>query len=348
MRLFRPLPPALVLFILSPVVAELLSGTLTPREFFNPGMLLLSLTFYGSGSILIRERLICWNKGWPSLLVLGAAYAILEEGLMVKCFFNPDWPGLGLHGAYGRLAGVNWFLVLRLMIYHSLISIAIPIVFVQLMYPARRKASWIPGWSQALFVALLAAGVAVGFRLTPYRPPLVPYLLAWLVFILLIVLARRLPRQPFQSHARPKVRPKVRPIWFLLLGFVSVLCFVLVSKLPDTRIPFGVALLMTAGLIGLILGLVLWLSGNGGSWTARHRYALGAGALWFFVIFLLLSEMDHKGDVKHQGKALVALEGLVFLLAMARQARYAERLEIESDSRTAAVETGPPGRTPGR
>jgi len=42
------------------------------------------------------------------LFVLGAAYGVLEEGLMVKSFFDPNWMDLGVLGSYGLWMGVNW------------------------------------------------------------------------------------------------------------------------------------------------------------------------------------------------------------------------------------------------
>jgi probable HAF family extracellular repeat protein len=60
--------------------------------------LLVLTALYGSGSILIRELSLRWRKGWPSILALGAAYGIVEEGLMVKSFFDPNWVDLGTLG----------------------------------------------------------------------------------------------------------------------------------------------------------------------------------------------------------------------------------------------------------
>ena len=40
-----------------------------------------NLGLYGPGVILIREAFVRWKKGWASVLILGAAYGILEEGL---------------------------------------------------------------------------------------------------------------------------------------------------------------------------------------------------------------------------------------------------------------------------
>jgi len=73
--------PALMLFFLSPIIAELLSGSAPPAEFFNPLSLLVLTALYGSGAILVRELALRWNKRWPTIFVLGAAYGIVEEGL---------------------------------------------------------------------------------------------------------------------------------------------------------------------------------------------------------------------------------------------------------------------------
>ena len=99
--------PPVTLFFLAPVIAELLSGSAPPAEFFRPIGLAVLTILYGGGAILVREITIRWKKGWISLLVLGAAYGIIEEGLMVKSFFDPNWTDLGILGTYGRWLGVN-------------------------------------------------------------------------------------------------------------------------------------------------------------------------------------------------------------------------------------------------
>jgi hypothetical protein len=99
--------PALVLFFLAPAIAELLLGSSPPSEFFNPVSLLLLSSLYGSGALVMRELKVRWKKGYVSLFLLGAAYGIVEEGLMVKSFFDPDWMDLGLLGVYGRWIEVN-------------------------------------------------------------------------------------------------------------------------------------------------------------------------------------------------------------------------------------------------
>ena len=110
-------PPALVLFFLAPAIGELLSASAPPAEFFNPFMLILLSVLYGGGAILIREATLRWCKGWPTLLLLGAAYGIVEEGLMVKSFFDPNWVDLGDSAGYARWHGVNWHWSINLTLY---------------------------------------------------------------------------------------------------------------------------------------------------------------------------------------------------------------------------------------
>lgn len=99
--------PAIVLFFLAPAIGELLSGSAPPAEFFNPIGLLLLSSLYGSGALLARELKLIWKKGYVSLFILGAAYGVIEEGLMVKSFFDPGWMDLGVLGVYGRWLEVN-------------------------------------------------------------------------------------------------------------------------------------------------------------------------------------------------------------------------------------------------
>ncbi|TLZ74149.1 MAG: hypothetical protein E6K08_10470 [Methanobacteriota archaeon] len=123
--------PLLALILLSPVIAEMLSGSTPPLEWLNPITPLLLIWLYGSGVLVMRETAVRWKTGWPGILLLGAAYGIIEEGLAVKSFFDPGWMDLGTLGWYGRWLDVNWVWAVWLTIYHAVVSIAIPIFLVE-------------------------------------------------------------------------------------------------------------------------------------------------------------------------------------------------------------------------
>src|SRR5512145_1942134 len=76
--------PALALWLIAPVFGEMVSGSTPLNEYLSPFCILLFGMLYGSGALLIREMLIRGQKGWRSLLLLGMAYGIYEEGLMVR------------------------------------------------------------------------------------------------------------------------------------------------------------------------------------------------------------------------------------------------------------------------
>jgi hypothetical protein len=90
----RRIGPAVGLFFLAPLVAEFLLGNL-PITLI--GALLVLAPFYGGGALLIRECVRRAGRGWPSILVLGLAFAIFEEAFVTQSLFNPNYLKLNLH-----------------------------------------------------------------------------------------------------------------------------------------------------------------------------------------------------------------------------------------------------------
>jgi hypothetical protein len=87
-------PKLIIVFLmfLSPALGELLSSSTPPFKFFNPLALAVLMSFYGGGTLLIREARTRWDLHWP-VLFLAVAYGILEEGTMMQSFFNPNHAG---------------------------------------------------------------------------------------------------------------------------------------------------------------------------------------------------------------------------------------------------------------
>lgn len=307
----RKAAPAWLLYFLAPVCGELLSGSAPPVEFFNPlGFITLCL-LYGGGAVLVREVAFRWKKGWVAILVLGAAYGIIEEGLMVKSFFDPGWMDLGVLGSYGRWLGVNWVWSVELTIYHAIFSIGIPILITTLLFPSRRNDAWVSrGWLLIIFI-LFVMDVGFGYLLlTIYRPPLVPYLLALVATIGLIVLSRRLPT-PLPSLHPGAIAYRFQ---FGLFGFIATLLFFITAwVLPNLPIPP----LLPIALFGILLwigGYMIWHMAGRGNWKDRHLASLASGALCFFVLLAPLTEMDKTRSDDPSGMGLVGLVMLVFLI----------------------------------
>jgi hypothetical protein len=275
--------PALALFLIAPVFGELFSGSAPLNEYINPATFIILSLLYGCGAILLRELIVRWQKGWPSLLLLGFAYGIYEEGLVVRSFFDPNWMDLGALGVYGRVAGVNWVWSEHLTIYHALISMAASIAFVEILYPALRHESWITSrkWYLANWAGLLIL-LPVGQLIAPYDAPDGWILASWLAIFALVLLARTLPGQilPPGQNAAPA------PWRFFLAGFFGVFGqFILIYNGADNgAYSFPVCMLLLALFDVFVLWLVLRWNRNGAGWEDRHRLALINGALCFFLV----------------------------------------------------------------
>ncbi|HEY45107.1 MAG TPA: hypothetical protein G4O11_14100, partial [Anaerolineae bacterium] len=314
----KRIPPAWVLYFLAPAIGELLSGSAPPVEFFQPFGLLILPALYGSGAILARELALRWEKRWPTILVLGLAYGIVEEGLMVKSFFDPAWPDLGLLGVYGRWAGVNWVWSLFLMIYHAVYSIATPIFLIELLFPERRDERWVGRRGMITLSLLLLAVVLFGFfYLTPYRPPALPYMIALAATVGLYAVARRMPIHWWTR----RIEPRISPLWFGLIGFASTLVFFFMHWiLPEIGVPVPLTMLAAVLLVWMVVIVVRRMSGEGG-WSDEDKLALVSGALTFFILLAPISELDVSRQDNPTGMTLVGLVAFFFLIGLRRKTR---------------------------
>jgi hypothetical protein len=328
MKTNKRIPPALTLFLLSPVIGELLSGSAPPVEFFQPASLIFLGILYGGGAILIRELAVRWKKGWPTILMLGAAYGIIEEGLIVKSFFDPYWMDLGLLGVYGRWGGVNWVWSLYLTIYHATISIALPILLVGLIYPQDQDRAWLSKRSfRWLSVLFILNGVFIFAAITPYRPPSFPYMVTLFLVIVLIPIARRLPAA-FSRHGKAKPRSAFR---FGLLGFGAMACLFLINgALPHSRIPAWVTLLIDVFLVAAIIQFLRRMMAISEIESQHRLWALACGALGFFITLAPLQELDTDRLDNTSGMTLVGLGILIFLIWVGRRLKHQKTTPVSN------------------
>ena len=310
-------PPALVLFFLSPAIAELLLGSSPPSEFFSPFSLLLLCSLYGSGALIVRELKIRWNKGFVSMFVLGAAYGIIEEGLMVKSFFDPGWMDIGVLGVYGRWLGVNWVWAEWLTIYHAIFSIAIPITLVELAYPEIKGNSWLSARKFLGVTILFGAVVIFGFFfLTAYRPPLPQYLSSAVIMSALTFLAWKIP---LETGKNGRLKPW-GPRRLLLLGFLTATALFLLFMAGPYIISQPIVLMATGcALVLAIFGLIKRFDWN--ERTLYHKFSMVAGALAFLIMLAPLQELDRSRPDDTRGMLIVGIIALLMLFCLRKRLR---------------------------
>jgi hypothetical protein len=279
--------PVFTLFILSPWVAEVLFGA-TPLS--RLGALLVVAPLYGGGAILIRELARRRGPGWESIFLLGAAYAIIEEGLAIQSIFNPNLFNAGLLG--GRALGVNWVWSMWTIGYHIVWSISLPIFLAELLFPARRSELWLGRVGLIVVGVLYVLGVLAiaaiyRFAVAPdFHPPLLLNLFAALVAILLVLLALTRPARTLEKPPNKPDRKIPSPWTMSLLGLLmAALWFGLLNLPQPLRLGAWVLIPMVlnlALLIGFASLIQRWSSYE--AWSDLHRLGLIFGPLMMVMV----------------------------------------------------------------
>lgn len=322
--------PALFLFILAPAMGELLSGSSPPVEFFNPINFTIMAILYGGGALIVRELLLRWGKSWPSLLALGAAYGIIEEGVMVQSFFNPYWVDLGNLATYGRWIGVNWIWTIELIIFHAVVSISIPITLTTLLFPGHKEESWLNvKWFRVILILFgldILAGVILWGALNPQYPmPWLHVLLAALLSALLIMMAKKLPVPLADENADPSSRKS-----FFLAGFTGIfLLFFFSWFLPELNMPVIATFMLLLFLPFLILFWIMHLT-RGAALPPRRQLALCSGVITLMAILDQVLMLDPNPPDNRAGMWLVGLFFLGFMIWMDRKLLKDQKGTMES------------------
>ncbi len=319
---YRRHRPALVLVGLSILIPELLTGSTRVASLLNPVADLFLLGLYGGGVLVIREVTLRWNRGWAPVLLLGGAYAIVEEGLGTKTFF--DWAEIGRpdFGPYTHWAGVNWVWVGELTVFHAVFSIALPIALTGLLFPTVRRVRFLSdrgvAWTFGAYLVTVTAMFFLFVRSFTLSPTL---LLACLVSILGLALAAwQIPA----DWLRPRtLEPVLSPRAAFWLGAAFVWgFFVIFLGLPGRfQDPF---LTVAVG----------WAYSLACLWIVRARFGerrhdsqvayLCLGLLTFFVAFATLEEF--LGDLFAFLAIGAVLYLMVHLFRMYRPADAAPRI----------------------
>ena len=290
----RRIGPVAALLVLSPFMAEILSGASSPLlPVVFPPFIFLDLGLYGCGAVLIREAAVRWGRGWPSILALGVAFACLEEGLVVSTFTDPLSPArqaLDASGTWGAGPdGSNWVWIPTLSIFHAVVSIALPILVVQLAYPSQAAARWLSGRRALVALAWLGAAAAVGramFSTGAFADGYYARISGWQVVVTtgaiagLVLAARYLPARIGPASGLGRI-PAPR-----LLAFIagSAYCVYFLAGFGGKGL--GVSPALSLGLVLTVAvvaaPVLMWFSSRDG-WSDRHRFAVPAGVAWFYV-----------------------------------------------------------------
>jgi len=250
--------------------------------------LALNLGLYGPGVLLVRETWVRQGRGWGTLVLLGAAYGLLEEGTALSTLFDPAASVVGGLGHYGRAVGVNWLWLIGILGVHIVLSVGLPILLLGLALPQTRGRPLLTRGQTRVALGVFLVDIAllaliVGFWKVE---------LAWLfgAAVGAAGLWAVASRRPAHWLDPTPGRPSLSPGAFFGIGLTYFPIFVLVPGLGREA---GLPAPLT-GAIDLALALALFLGVRarlGGAENAPHVVLLALGVTLPIALVGLLTQL---------------------------------------------------------
>jgi hypothetical protein len=270
--MIRRAAPAIGLFFLAPLVAEFLLGNLP--IILLPAVVALA-PLYGGGALLIRELVRRLGLGWPNILILAAAYAVLEEGLTTQSLFNPNYADQHLLvDGYIPALGIAVPWTLYVIGIHVFWSICTPIMMMEVISGERRTTPWLGRKGLIITGVLFAIGIVISTAINmaqwPYTATAGQFATTGVILALLIA-AGLLLRVTIRR--RNGTAPSGRTVLIATLLAGGIFQGMTLADLP-TWVGVAVFVLVVVAYLVVIAG---WSARDG--WGDMQRLAVGAGAL---------------------------------------------------------------------
>nr|WP_245766803.1 hypothetical protein [Streptomyces colonosanans] len=261
--------------LLSPICAEYLIGY--DQNIGRPldllaGLLLLA-PLYGTPAVMIREVTRRTGHGWPTILLLSAAFGLVQAGLVDQSLFNPDFVD-DPSWDQGRLPtllpalGISVSHALNFVAGHVIWSFAAPIAVVEACVPRLADRPWLRRGGMSLMAGLYALAVLFTFHEHTRHFMASPGQLGATTAIVLALASAALvipPRRADRSGRAPSP-------WSA--GGAAFVLLAVHQLVPSTWTGSAIDVLALASLGGL-----LWWWSARERWDRVHTLAVGGAAL---------------------------------------------------------------------
>jgi len=276
--------PVLALAVLAPVCAEYLwaydDSTGHPAVLL--GNLVVFVPLYGCPALLIREVARRRGSGWPGIVLLAAAFGVVEAGVVDQSVFARDYRGIPYWSdmadpTYVAPIGLSIFLAVTFVMNHVLASIAGPVAVVEGLAGRRGQQPWLGRPTIVLASVLYLAGCAAVYAdmLDTSGGGIASaaeVIGAGVVALLLVAAALTVPQRPRHLAAGWVPRP-----W--LVGLLS-------TAVAGATLAYGPSPLGTDALIATYAAaaVLVWRISRRRGWSAVHVAALASGWLTAFAL----------------------------------------------------------------
>lgn len=269
----------LSVMVIAPWMAEMSWGGIPAID------LLLVIAFlgpmYGGAAILIRETARRSGRGWPTVLLLAAAFGVLQAGVVDQSLFNPEYARYDFqHPLHVDGLDLSLYYLVAFVTGHVVVSITAPIVVAE-SWSRKPDVPWLSRRGTAVVAGLYVLASVVnhlgvkdedghGFQASPLQTAA-----AVATAGVLVVAALSWPRCA-ATDAR------VPPPWVLAcLGFAAYLLYLPGESASAAAVAVGV-ITATCVVVGR------WSRADG--WSAEHVFWLTMGAVLTGAVVPFLAE----------------------------------------------------------
>ncbi|MGH3353871.1 MAG: hypothetical protein ACRDPS_24635 [Nocardioides sp.] len=260
-------------------------------------LLPLLLVMYGAGVLLIREAAVRVGAGWPSLVLLGVAYELAEDGIGLQALTSPEMYGAADWG--WRLGGANLTYWASQLGVHVVFSVLVPILLIGLIFPSHRGRPFLRRGGLIVVGVLAVLGV-VGLRvvissiLDPgYRAPL-PWIVAFVVAIAVLawIALRVVPRVPVPAPTTLAPRPVVVGLTAAAATYVFLLLTLPLALRPGSDpllgeiVPAPVPIVLAAA-VAYGIGWTIRRWSVAPTWSDQHWIWMVGGILVAHTAFMM-------------------------------------------------------------
>ncbi len=297
------------LLLLAPIGAEYLSayddstGDLVALLFG----LLFFVPLYGAPALIIREVARRAGLGWTGIILMAAAFGLLQAGVVDQSLFSENYRGIeswadSLRGSYITPLGISLYHAFHFIGGHMIFSICAPIVIAEALRPQSSREPWLGnaglGITSVLYI-LISLVILTDHLETETSHASIPQVIVSLVIVILLLAAafrfgRR--RERLEGGKGPTVRQTFAVSLVLILTY---------SLGPEDWI----GAMLAAGSL-LIAGLLLWRASLSVSWSLGHIVAIATAVLLTratlaFLYFPVIGEVSAVDKYGHNIAMLV-------------------------------------------
>lgn len=291
--------PAVAVLLVAPFFGETLSTATPPLDLILPWRLPVVVALYGCGVLLCREITHRFRLGLPGLCLLAAAYAVYEEALVDRFWFDPRyWADVGI-GAYSEVWHTNLLIAAHLTVFHVAVSVCSSVVVVEWLFPAYRNRPWTG--RLGLTIAGLALLSVLPLTYADFiRVPPVRMLAATGLCALLVACAFGAPRLRRWPRLRYRPGPAAREPCRRLLGLVAftgtATHFILVYVIASTDVAWPIGTAVALAPVAVAVPLIRRMTVGGGAY-GRDGLWVVTGILVFFLFLDALVGLGGRYDL---------------------------------------------------